>query len=382
MPGIYLHIPYCKQACHYCDFHFSTVMKTKDDFISALLKEIELQKDYFEDEESGIGNQELKTIYFGGGTPSLLSGDELKRILSQIKTFHTVADDAEVTLEANPDDLSKEKIAELKEAGINRLSIGIQSFADEDLKWMNRAHTSAEAIACVKDAQDSGFDNISVDLIYGTPVLSHLQWEKNLQIVSKLDVQHLSCYALTVEPRTALSKFIASRQVANVDEHKTSEHFDMLMDWAQANQFEQYEISNFARHQKYSRHNSSYWSGEKYLGLGPSAHSFNGAERQWNVRSNPEYIRALEKGNVLFEKEELTADQQYNEYVMTGLRTMWGCNIETMRKQFGEKRAEHFFQNAIDYISKDLLLQQKQNFVLTRAGKFFADRIASDLFIV
>jgi oxygen-independent coproporphyrinogen III oxidase len=354
-------------------------MKSKDDFVMALLKEIELQNDYFQPQTL---NFKLETIYFGGGTPSLLDGEELKRIISRIKSFHSVADDAEITLEANPDDLSKEKIDELKEAGINRLSIGIQSFSDEDLKWMNRAHTSYEAIQSVKGSQDAGFNNISIDLIYGTPVLSDEQWKRNLEIVSKLNVQHLSCYALTVEPRTALAKWISAKQVADVDEHKSAEHFDMLMDWAEENQFEQYEISNFANDQKYSRHNSSYWSGEKYLGLGPSAHSFNGTVRQWNVRNNHEYISAINEGRIPSESEVLSHDQQFNEYVMTGLRTAWGCNIEKMRKQFGEKRAEQFFQNTIDYINKGLLYQQKQNFILTRQGKFFADRIASDLFIV
>jgi oxygen-independent coproporphyrinogen-3 oxidase len=266
--------------------------------------------------------------------------------------------------------------------GVNRLSIGIQSFSDDDLKWMNRAHTSAEAIQSVRDAQDAGFDNISVDLIYGTPVLSDEQWKKNLWIVRTLNVQHLSCYALTVEPRTALAKWIAAKQVPGLDESKAAEHFDMLMDWAEQNQFEQYEISNFAKDQKYSQHNSSYWNGESYLGLGPSAHSFNGAVRQWNVRNNHEYIKSIGEGRVPFEAETLTDDQRFNEYIMTGLRTIWGCNIEKMRKQFGEQRAEYFFQNAISYISKGLLRQQKQNFILTREGRFFADRIASELFLV
>ena len=379
MPGIYLHIPYCRQACHYCDFHFSTVMKSKNDFVKALLKEIELQKDYFQPKASAF---KLQTIYFGGGTPSLLSGTEIRKILMEIKEFHAVEDDAEITLEANPDDLSKEKFAELKSAGINRLSIGIQSFADEDLKWMNRAHTSREALESVKNSQQAGFTNISIDLIYGTPVLSDEQWKKNLDIVSTLNVQHLSCYALTVEPRTALAKWISAKQMPDLDEHKAAEHFDMLMDWAEENQFEQYEISNFARDQKYSRHNSSYWSGEKYLGLGPSAHSFNGKTRQWNVRNNYEYINAINAGRIPSEEEQLSAREHFNEYVMTGLRTAQGCNIEKMRKQFGDKMAESFFQNSMKFISQGLMRNDRQNFVLTRDGKFFADRIASELFVV
>jgi oxygen-independent coproporphyrinogen-3 oxidase len=376
--GIYIHIPFCKQACHYCDFHFSTVMKSKDDFVKSLLKEIFLQKDYFA--PSQLERAGVRSIYFGGGSPSVLSSEEIKSVLTEIKKYFSVDADAEITLEANPDDLTKEKLSELKEAGINRLSIGLQSFSDEELKWMNRVHSSEEGIASVKNAQAVGFKNISVDLIYGSPVLSHEQWKKNLSIVGELNVQHLSAYALTVEGKTALAKWVSSKQVPDVDEHKTAEQFDVLMDWAEENQFEQYEISNFAREQNYSRHNSSYWFGEHYLGLGPSAHSFNGTSRQWNIRNNYEYIRSINEGKIPFEKEILTDEQKYNEYVMTSLRTIWGCNIEVMRKQFGEKRAEIFFQNAMKFISEGLMKQQKQNFILAREGKFFADRIASELF--
>jgi putative oxygen-independent coproporphyrinogen III oxidase len=382
MPGIYIHIPYCRQACHYCDFHFSTVMNSKDDFVKALLKEIELQKDYFTKSKTENLQTEISTIYFGGGTPSILSFDELKSILNEIKKYHTVNADAEITLEANPDDLTKEKLQQLRQAGVNRLSIGIQSFADEDLKWMNRAHTSDEALQCVADAQQSGFNNISIDLIYGSPTLCDNQWQKNLEIARQLNVQHLSCYALTVEPRTVLAKWIAAKQMPAPDEHRQAEHFDMLMDWAEQSQFEQYEISNFAREQRYSRHNSSYWSGESYFGLGPSAHSFNGETRQWNVRNNYEYIKTISEGRLPSEMEILSARDRFNEYVMTGLRTSYGCNIEQMRKRFGNDMAETFFQNALKFINEGLMQQQRQNFILTRGGKFFADRIASELFIL
>jgi putative oxygen-independent coproporphyrinogen III oxidase len=377
MPGIYIHIPYCKQACHYCDFHFSTVMKSKDDFVKALLKEIELQKNYFQPAAEPV---EAQTIYFGGGTPSILVLDELKSILDEIKKFHAVSPDAEITLEANPDDLTKEKLQQLRNAGINRLSIGTQSFDDAELKWMNRAHNAEQALQCITDAQQTGFNNISIDLIYGTPTLTDEQWRKNLDITSQLNVQHLSCYALTVEPRTPLATWIATKQSPPVDEHRQAEHFDMLMDWAEQNQFEQYEISNFARNQQYSRHNSSYWSGEKYLGLGPSAHSFNGETRQWNVRDNYEYIATINSGKVPFELETLSLNQRFNEYVMTGLRTAQGCNVEKMRKQFGDKLAETFFRDSMKYVSEGLMHHDRQNFMLTRSGKFLADRIASDLF--
>jgi putative oxygen-independent coproporphyrinogen III oxidase len=375
MPGIYIHIPYCRQACHYCDFHFSTVMKSKDDFVGALLKEIELQKDY-------LSSEPISSIYFGGGTPSLLVLDELKSILNQIKKYHTINSNAEITLEANPDDLTKGKLEQLKEAGINRLSIGIQSFADEELKWMNRAHTTEQALQCIGEAKKTGFKNISIDLIYGSPALTDEQWQKNLNITSQLNVQHLSCYALTVEPRTTLAKWIAAKQTPPIDEHRQAEHFDMLMDWAEQNHFEQYEISNFAYSQNYSCHNSSYWSGEKYLGLGPSAHSFNGTSRQWNVGNNYEYIQDIKEDRIPFEIETLSNNQQFNEYIMTGLRTAQGCNIETIRSRFGLEQAEKFFRHAMKFVSDGLMEHNRQNLILTRGGKFFADRIASELFIV
>jgi oxygen-independent coproporphyrinogen III oxidase len=247
---------------------------------------------------------------------------------------------------------------------------------------MHRAHNGEQALQCVSDAQNLGFRNISIDLIYGTPTLTEEQWKRNLLITSQLNVQHLSCYALTVEPRTALAKWISAKQYPPVDEHRQAEHFDILMDWAEQHQFEQYEISNFAKEQKYSHHNSSYWSGEKYLGLGPSAHSFNGMSRQWNVRNNYEYIQAIKEDRIPFELETLSDNQQFNEYIMTGLRTAQGCNLETIRSRFGQERAEDFFHDAMKFASEGLVEHNRQNLILTRSGKFFADRIASELFIV
>ena len=377
MAGIYLHIPFCRQACHYCDFHFSTSLKNKEELVHSLVKEIELQKEFFGDEKASA----LKTIYFGGGTPSLLSNEEVGQLISAITKTFAVDSDAEVTMEANPDDLTSGKLKELKSAGINRLSIGIQSFDDADLKWMNRLHNAEQAIRSVKDAQGEGFDNITIDLIYGTPLLSDEQWKKNLQTAFDLGVQHLSCYALTVEPRTSLAHDIMNGKQKGVDDAKQARHFEMLMDFAEANGFEQYEISNFARNGKYSQHNSSYWTGEKYLGIGPSAHSYNEKERWWNVRNNGEYIRQINSGNIPAEKEILTPENKFNEYVMTSLRTTWGCNIEKIRKEFGAERAEIFFRQAMLKIGEGLMDQRRQNFILTRKGKFFADRIAAEMFV-
>jgi oxygen-independent coproporphyrinogen-3 oxidase len=376
MPGIYIHIPFCVQACHYCDFHFSTSMKSKDELVKSLVKEIELQKNYFD------AGEKIETIYFGGGTPSLLSSEEIKRIIMQARNYFSVADDAEVTLEANPDDLSREKLSAFRSAGINRLSIGIQSFDDDDLKWMNRAHTSKQAIQSVKDSQAEGFNNITIDLIYGTPLLTDEQWKKNLLTAFQLNVQHLSCYALTVESRTALAHKITEKKQEGVSETKQAAQFEMLMDLAEENRFEQYEISNFAKDRHYSKHNSSYWRGEKYLGIGPSAHSFNQITRQWNVRNNQEYIRSIAEGKIPFEAETLTPQNKFNEYVMTSMRTVWGCNIEKIKKDFGNDYAEKFFRQALQKVEEGMLDRQRQNFILTRKGKLFADRIAAEFFVV
>ncbi len=381
MPGIYLHIPFCKQACHYCDFHFSTSLKTKDDLLKALLKEISIQKNFLSTACQSKVPVSVSTIYFGGGTPSLLNGNEIKKLLDNISNLFPVDAGAEITVEANPDDLTKEKLESFRKAGVNRLSIGIQSFDDDDLKWMNRAHTAAQAIESVNLSQESGFDNITIDLIYGTPLLTDEQWKRNLRTAFDLNVQHLSCYALTVEPRTALAHSIAKRNQAGVEDEKQAKHFGILMDMAEQNGFEQYEISNFARDGHYSKHNSSYWLGEKYLGIGPSSHSFNGESRQWNIRNNNEYIRIINEGKIPAESETLTPQNKFNEYVMTSLRTMWGCNLEKIRMEFGADYAEIFLRQAMEKIKEGMMLEQKQNFMLTREGKFFADRIAAELFV-
>jgi oxygen-independent coproporphyrinogen-3 oxidase len=373
MAGIYIHIPFCKQACHYCDFHFSTSLKTKDAFLVSLKKEIALRKDY-------LGNEEIETIYLGGGTPSLLSGDELLDIFHQLQAHFRISSDAEITLEANPDDLHAEKLKELKNTPVNRLSIGIQSFRQEDLDLMNRAHNADEAIRCVKEAQKNGFDNITVDLIYGIPGLNDEAWRKNIQTAIGLNVQHISAYCLTVEPRTTLAVFVREGKIPPPGDEEGSVHFRILKEEMQWNEFIHYEISNFGRPGFFSKHNSNYWKGVHYLGLGPSAHSFNGVSRQWNKANNPVYIRSLESGMPENELEILNAQQQYNEYVMTSLRTMWGCDLNRIHERFGESAVTRCLEDAEFYLNSGKLLLRDHTLILSEEGMLIADRIASDLF--
>lgn len=369
MSGIYIHIPFCKQACHYCDFHFSTSMKLKADLIHALLKELELRKDYLKEEK-------LSSIYFGGGTPSLLSFEELSAIFDKIRQFFSVEENAEITLEANPDDLSAAKLEMLKDTPVNRLSIGIQSFSDQDLQFMNRAHNSKEAHQCVELAQKYGFENLTVDLIYGSPTTSDEQWIKNIDRLYEYDIPHLSCYCLTVEPKTALAHFVKTGKAADVDDEQASRQFNILMDKMEARGYEHYEISNFAKPGRHAIHNSNYWRGEAYLGVGPSAHSYDRQSRQWNVANNSKYIKAIEEGVLPFEKEDLTPEQRYNEYVMTGLRTKWGVELDRIDPAF----QPHFLREAATYLEEGKIEKKGKAFVLTRAGKHLADRIAMELF--
>lgn len=364
MAGIYIHIPFCKQACHYCNFHFTTSLLYKNDLIDALLKEIDLQKDY-------LDNETVETIYFGGGTPSLCTKEELKTIVTAIHSSFIVAKVAEITLEANPDDITEEKLREWKEVGVNRLSIGIQSFFDEDLQWMNRAHNSQQAIESLQLAKKY-FDNITIDLIYGTPQLTNEKWKQNVDRAISLNIPHLSCYALTVEPKTPLDKMIKQHKSENINPDKQSEQFLLLMQWLEEAGYEHYEISNFAKPGWRSLHNSSYWQPKKYLGLGPSAHSYNGAERQWNVSNNNTYIETIKKGIIPFEKEELTDTQKLNEYIMTSLRTMEGLNPEIAGKEVLEKSKK--------FIESGLMKLENNSLILTKEGKLLADGIASDLF--
>lgn len=373
MAGVYLHIPFCKQACHYCNFFFSTSTRLKNDFLAALLKEIGLRKDY-------PGNEIIETIYFGGGTPSLLSQSEVESIMVTLRENFQIAPDAEVTFETNPDDIIVESLEVWKNIGINRLSIGVQSFFEEDLQWMNRAHNAEQAIRSIKLAQSKGFHNLTIDLIYGSPDLTDEKWAHNVQTAIQLRIPHLSCYALTVEPRTALDDMIKKKKSPPVDSEAQARQFLLLMDWLAAAGYEHYEISNFALPGKRSRHNSSYWQGKKYLGLGPSAHSFNGVSRQWNIANNVQYIKALSEGQIPFEIETLTTTQQLNEYLMTSLRTMEGVNLAVLEKRFGADTKDVVVKSAQKFLAEGLIKSDEGSFRLTTQGKLFADGIASDLF--
>ncbi|MFT3932843.1 MAG: radical SAM family heme chaperone HemW [Chitinophagaceae bacterium] len=373
MAGIYLHIPYCKKACHYCNFYFSVSLKSKNDFTAALLKEIKLQQNYLQQES-------VSTIYLGGGTPSLLEKEDLQKIFNELRQYFVIEPDAEITLEANPDDINPDKLRAWKAAGINRLSIGIQSFFEEDLRWMNRAHNAAQAKECILMAQEAGINNISIDLIYGTPGLTDENWQQNVSTAIALNIPHLSCYALTVEPGTALQKMIDQHKKQDVDPEKQAHHFLLLMDWLQTAGYEHYEISNFAKPGHRSKHNSSYWSGKKYLGLGPSAHSFNGMVRQWNIANTQLYIQSLNQEKVPAEIETLTDTQHLNEYIMTSLRTQEGIDLQKVEKRFSEAIAQQLKRNSLKYIEGKKLISNGKSLQLTKEGKLFADGIASDLF--
>lgn len=374
MSGIYIHIPFCRQACYYCNFHFSTSRTQQEAMVKSLLQEIALQKDY-------LAGEPVRTIYFGGGTPSLLQANELQALLAHLQSTFQVVPGAEITLEANPDDLSPEKLALLKAAGINRLSIGVQSFHEEDLTWMNRAHNSRQALDCIGEARRQGFDNLTIDLIYGGPTLTDEGWEQNVKQAIALGIPHLSCYALTVEPGTALDHFIRKKKMAATDPDKAARHFEMLMDWLKAAGYEHYEISNFALPGWHSRHNSSYWQGSPYLGLGPSAHSFNGASRQWNVASNAQYIKSIAAGAIPFEMETLTAAMQFNEYIMTALRTSAGCNLEWVAEKFGTALVARLIAHSEPFITMGRMEYTGETLKLTNAGRLFADGIAGELFV-
>jgi oxygen-independent coproporphyrinogen III oxidase len=372
MAGIYLHIPFCKQACHYCDFHFSTSLQYKDDVLQALVKEIQLQKNY-------LNGETIETIYFGGGTPSVLEPGEISLLIDTITRLHTVASDAEITLEANPDDLHKAKVQALRQTPVNRFSIGIQSFFDEDLAWMNRVHCANEAEAAVKRAQDTGFENITVDLIYGYPLLTDQKWKHNLTTVFELGVPHVSSYGMTVEPDTALASFISKKKQPPMNEQQSAEQFNILMDAMQANGFEHYEISNFCKPGHYSRHNSNYWKGAKYLGIGPSAHSYNGEARQWNVANNAKYVQSIIKNDIPAETEILTETDRLNEYIMTSLRTIWGLDLDRLNS-IAAASANQLLLAAEEYFDRGWITQKDKTIYLTPTGKLYADQVAAGLF--
>ncbi|GHC46931.1 radical SAM family heme chaperone HemW [Ulvibacter litoralis] len=372
MSGIYIHIPFCKQACHYCDFHFSTSLKKKTELVEALCRELVLRKEELP--------EAVQTIYFGGGTPSLLSSEELQRIFDTITENYTVTEHPEVTLEANPDDLTKEVIQELSESPINRLSIGVQSFFEADLKFMNRAHNAEEALSSIKEAM-THFDNISIDLIYGVPGMTLERWQENLNIAVSLNVPHISCYALTVEPKTALDMFIKKGIVAPVNDAEAASHYEYLLEATEKAGYENYEFSNFGKDGYYSQNNTAYWQGKSYLGIGPSAHSFDGKRRSWNVNNNTKYIKSIAENKLPSESEVLSETDKYNEYIMTGLRTKWGVSLEKIALQFGEKQRDYLLSQAKDHLRKNNLLLENNTLLVTKKGKFLSDGIASDLFL-
>ncbi|WP_210489634.1 radical SAM family heme chaperone HemW [Rufibacter aurantiacus] len=375
MAGIYLHIPFCKQACHYCDFHFSTSMGLKEQVLQAMHRELDLQQNY-------LNGEVINTIYFGGGTPSILSVDELNGLLEAIYAKHTVNPNAEITLEANPDDLTPEKLQALRQTRINRLSIGVQSFHDPHLQLMNRPHTAAEAADCIILAQELGFDNISLDLIYGIPAEDAALWEEDLAKAFALNVQHLSCYALTIEPNTVFGSRVQKGKFSPADEERVARQFELLMDQAARHGFLHYEISNFCQPGFESKHNSSYWKQVPYLGLGPSAHSFNGVSRQFNIAHNPKYVQALEAGQLPCTVEELSVEDRVNEYVMTTLRTSWGCDTAYIREKWGVDLVTLHTAYLQKIEAQRLLRREGSVLILTEAGKLLADEIALDLFLL
>lgn len=371
--GIYIHIPFCKQACHYCDFHFSTSLKKKGDLVNAICDELRLRRD----ELNGI----VETIYFGGGTPSLLSSEEIQQIFETLYANYTVSKYPEITLEANPDDLTPDRINELANSPINRLSIGVQSFFEEDLKLMNRAHNATEALKCIKEAKQF-FENISIDLIYGIPGMSKERWIKNLETALELKVPHLSCYALTVEPRTALKKFIDKGIVPPVDEDVAKQHYGILLELTEKAGYDNYEFSNFGKLGFESRNNTAYWEGKPYLGIGPSAHSYDGTSRSWNVSNNTKYIKSIAAGELPLEREFLSKEDKYNEYIMTGLRTKKGISLKKIEEEFGVEFLDYLTEQASQHLKNEFLILENQNLKISKKAKFLGDGIASDLFKV
>jgi len=374
LAGIYIHIPFCKQACFYCDFHFSTSLQKKDEMINSLIRELQIRK-------NELQNTPIETIYFGGGTPSVLSVDEIQLLMNAVYDTYPVIENPEVTLEANPDDLTEEKIRAFSMSPINRLSIGVQSFFEKDLILMNRAHNSQEAKNCLSIATQY-FKNISVDLIYGIPNCTNQEWLENIRIALSFGISHISSYALTVEPKTALESLIKKGKIEMTSDQVAQEQFHLLTEELEKHHFVHYELSNFGKENYFSKNNTAYWLGKSYLGFGPSAHSFDGKKRSWNVRNNVTYIKSLQADQLPIEREVLTKTDQYNEYIMTGLRTIWGVSLQKIEQNFGKNYRIYLQNGSKKYIQEDLLYFEDKILKTTKKGKFLVDGIASDLFML
>lgn len=375
MSGIYLHIPFCKQACTYCNFHFSTSLKMKDDMLQAILAELDMQRDYLQ-------GTHVNTIYLGGGTPSLLSANDINRIFDFIVEHYPIGELKECTLEANPDDLSNAYLHALRDTPINRLSVGVQSFRDADLQYMNRAHNAQQSDYAIKAAQDAGFSNMSIDLIYGTPGLTDADWLHNLAQLKALQIPHFSSYALTVEEGTALHHAIRAKKTKPVDAAQAAGQFQILTEQAASMGYEHYEISNLALPGMYAVHNTAYWQGQPYLGIGPSAHSFNGKSRSWNIANNALYMKGLLQDKQRnFEEETLTPIQHLNEYIMTSLRTMWGLDLQKVTNDWGSEYATQLRKSSEQFIERNRMQYKDNKLTLTTEGRLFADSIAADMFV-
>ncbi len=375
MAGIYIHIPFCKQACFYCNFHFSTVLSYKEKLVKAIAKELFLRKDF-------LAEQPIQSIYLGGGTPSLLNSNELDLILNTLYKEFDLSAVKEFTIEANPDDLDSDHLNYLKQTPINRLSIGIQSFNDADLKYMNRAHKASEAINCIKKAQDIGLSEISIDLIYGIPGMSLEKWQDNLATAFSLQIQHLSSYCLTIEPKTVFGNMAAKNTLVLSTEEESEKQFLSLIEKAAQAGFEQYEISNFAKNNAYALHNTQYWKGSPYLGVGPGAHSYRNNERSWNISNNQQYMQSIEKSILPLESERLSKDNQYNEWVMTGLRTIWGLNLSEGTEKFGSDRIDYLQKQLQAYVDRKQVYYLNNCFYIAEHARFLADGIAAAAFMV
>jgi len=373
MSGIYIHIPFCKKACTYCDFHFSTSLKYVDEMTEAICAEIVKKKDRITDQ--------VGTVYFGGGTPSVLPVKHFEKIFDTITRHFSVSSDAEITIEANPDDLDARKIAELRQLPVNRFSIGVQSFFEEDLIWMNRAHNATEAVDCIKRSQDAGFENLSIDLIYGYPLLSDSKWLRNINTAVELQTPHISAYSMTVEPRTALAHAIKKGTQVPVNDEQSAEQFNVLLEKLKEAGYEHYEISNYALPGKYAVHNTNYWRGVPYLGIGPSAHGFDGQTRYLNIANNAAYLSELQEGKLAETIEELSIYDRFNEYIMTSLRTMWGTDLGKIQADFGRYFYEDTLKSSQPFTEREWLYADNNFLILTAEGKLFADHIASELFL-